>query len=458
MINFNSQDVANMYRRNQLANALQERMNAPTPVHTYQGFQAPISPLTGLTKALDVYSVYQNEKNQEKQYQDEKAAAEKKAQNIIDTQNEQATEFGNQFNPVLTEKMIGGNTSFTPTQYANAINAYGNPQEPTQASDMLNGEPTTYGRNEGTLQTTNTPRTREEIMRLESQGVGSNNPQINRISENSRLSRVADETAKALDVQAKNNLQEKIDARIENNIQKRESNIRDNETRSEINKANVELRKEITESNRLKLPPLNKGERYNAEGTVEQIPGSQLFIKNKGLHAADLASSQLTSSIDDNLGSNITKLLASPGFNSIYGIVGGRTLDFSDEAKSAATLRKQVVDALGPAGMLINKGAVGSIGTMALGEWEKVASYIASIKDTDNPDDVRKAFENALIILKRTRQIATDKYENEWGGSQYDTRKKVDAPIKGTPPTLVGTPPPSGTNIRTYNPKTRKFE
>jgi len=198
MINFNSQDVANMYRRNQLANALQERMNAPTPVHTYQGFQAPISPLTGLTKALDVYSVYQNEKNQEKQYQAEKAAAEQKAQKLIDTQNEQATEFGNQFNPVLTEKMIGGNTLFTPTQYADAINAYGNPQEPTQASDMLNGEPTTYGRNEGTLRTTSTPRTREEIMRLESQGVGSNNPQINRISENSRLSRGDAEKAQAL--------------------------------------------------------------------------------------------------------------------------------------------------------------------------------------------------------------------------------------------------------------------
>jgi len=197
MVNFNTQDVANTYRRNQYAQALQERMNAPIPVNTFQGFQAPVSPAAGIAKALDIYSVYQNEKNQEKQYQDEKAAAEQKAQKLIDTQNEQATEFGNQFNPVLTEKMIGGNTSFTPTQYANAINAYGNPQEPTQASDMLNGEPTTYGRNEGTLQTTSTPRTREEIMRLESQGAGSNNLGMNRIAQYNRDSRVADETAKA---------------------------------------------------------------------------------------------------------------------------------------------------------------------------------------------------------------------------------------------------------------------
>jgi len=197
MVNFNTQDVANMYRRNQLAQALQERMNAPTPVHTFQGFQAPTSPLTGISKALDMYTAKKYDDQQEEKYQAEKAAAEQKAQKLIDTQNEQATEFGKQFNPVLTEKMIGGNTSFTPTQYADAINAYGKPQEPTQASDMLNGEPTTYGRNEGTLQTTSTPRTREEIMGFESQGVGSNNPQINRIAENSRLSRVADETAKA---------------------------------------------------------------------------------------------------------------------------------------------------------------------------------------------------------------------------------------------------------------------
>ena len=78
MVNFNSQDVANMYRRNQLANALQERMNAPTPVHTYQGFQAPVSPLTGISKALDMYTAKKYDDQQEDKYQAEKAAAEQK--------------------------------------------------------------------------------------------------------------------------------------------------------------------------------------------------------------------------------------------------------------------------------------------------------------------------------------------------------------------------------------------
>ena len=79
MVNFNSQDVANMYRRNQLAQALQERMNAPAPVHTFQGFQAPVSPLTGISKALDMYTAKKYDDQQEEKYQAEKSAAEQKA-------------------------------------------------------------------------------------------------------------------------------------------------------------------------------------------------------------------------------------------------------------------------------------------------------------------------------------------------------------------------------------------
>ncbi len=92
IVNFNRQDVANAYRRNQYAQALQERMNAPIPVNTFQGFQAPVSPAAGIAKALDIYSVWQNEKNQEKQYQDEKAAAEQK---VLDENSRLEQERGN---------------------------------------------------------------------------------------------------------------------------------------------------------------------------------------------------------------------------------------------------------------------------------------------------------------------------------------------------------------------------
>ena len=92
MVNFNSQDVANMYRRNQLAQALQERMNAPAPVHTFQGFQAPVSPLTGISKALDMYTAKKYDDQQEEKYQAEKSAAEQK---VLDENSRLEQERGN---------------------------------------------------------------------------------------------------------------------------------------------------------------------------------------------------------------------------------------------------------------------------------------------------------------------------------------------------------------------------
>ena len=43
-INFNSQDVADMYRRNQYARMLQDQAAAPTEPYSYKGIQAPIQP------------------------------------------------------------------------------------------------------------------------------------------------------------------------------------------------------------------------------------------------------------------------------------------------------------------------------------------------------------------------------------------------------------------------------
>ena len=78
LINFNTQDVADMYRRQQLASMLQDRLNAPVERYSFQGFEAPISPLQGLAKGLDAYSVYKNQSNLDEKYAGDKAAAEHK--------------------------------------------------------------------------------------------------------------------------------------------------------------------------------------------------------------------------------------------------------------------------------------------------------------------------------------------------------------------------------------------
>jgi hypothetical protein len=376
-INFNSQDVADMYRRNQYARMLQDQANAPIERASYKGIEAPIHPVQGVAKLAAALLAGHQQNQMDERYSNEKAAAEQK----LVAEQERSNQAYNEFEAGLAPKPGFGASG--------SVEDYG-------GQEMM-------------------PKPRSDAERLAHlmRSRGSPDERIRSSAKNYL-------DYDAAQVQEKTRLDERERDRLDTQAQREQDQKNKDRTFKQTELASE--RSYNQQANR--QPPLNKGERYNKEtDTVEQIPGSQAYLKNKGLHAADLSSAQLTSSIDDNLGSNISKLLASPGFDSIFGIAGGLTPNVLPEAKSAATLRKQVMDAMGPAGMLINKGAVGSIGTMALGEWDKVASYIAAIKDTDNPEDARKAFENALIILKRTKQIATDKYENEWGGSQYDTRK-----------------------------------
>jgi len=157
MVNFNSQDVANMYRRNQLAQALQERMNAPTPVHTYQGFQAPISPLTGISKALDMYTAKKYDDQQEEKYQAEKVAAEQKVLNENSRLEQGRQDFVNDFTaPNRTEN-----------------------QMPDARSSIESGIPLDQIRPDvGTGEYTSTPKTPQEKLAFALSQQGSNNPLI----------------------------------------------------------------------------------------------------------------------------------------------------------------------------------------------------------------------------------------------------------------------------------------
>ena len=157
MVNFNSQDVANMYRRNQLANALQERMNAPTPVHTFQGFQAPISPLTGISKALDMYTAKKYDDQQEDKYQAEKVAAEQKVLDENSRLEQDRENFVSNLNqPIYSE---------TPM--------------PDARSSIESGIPLDQPRPDiGTGEYTSTPKTPQEKLAFALSQQGSNNPLI----------------------------------------------------------------------------------------------------------------------------------------------------------------------------------------------------------------------------------------------------------------------------------------
>ena len=210
-----------------------------------------------------------------------------------------------------------------------------------------------------------------------------------------------------------------------------------NKTRIEAARIGADVRKDV-----LTQGKLGPGQRFK-EGTneVELIPGTTQYLKAKNDHATDIAARDTIVGINQHVTKSIDKLVTSKGFDKIFGIIGGNTFNWSEDAKAAATARNQVVGALEAAGLAINKQANGSIGAMAVAEWPKMATYIAVIKNSDNPKDVKDALVGAKEVLDRTASIATSKYTNEYGGGQFDTSRKS-----------------SDGGVKKYNPATGKIE
>ena len=201
-----------------------------------------------------------------------------------------------------------------------------------------------------------------------------------------------------------------------------------NSTKIQTAQIGADVRKDV-----LTQGKLGPGQRFK-EGTneVELIPGTTQYLKAKNDHATDIAARDTIVGINQHVTKSIDKLANSKGFDKIFGLIGGNTFNWSDDAKAAATARNQVVGALEAAGLAINKQANGSIGAMAVAEWPKMATYIAVIKNSDNPKDVKDALVGAKEVLDRTASIAAGKYTNEYGGGQFDTsRKSSSAPSGG---------------------------
>jgi len=92
-INFNSQDVADMYRRNQYARMLQEQANAPIERPSYKGIEAPLHATQGAAKmAAALLAGYQYSSANES-YAKEKAAAEQKMVDERERSNQAYTDF-----------------------------------------------------------------------------------------------------------------------------------------------------------------------------------------------------------------------------------------------------------------------------------------------------------------------------------------------------------------------------
>ena len=92
-INFNSQDVADMYRRNQYARMLQEQANAPIERASYKGIEAPLHPVQGVAKMAAALLAGYQQNQMDERYANEKAAAEQKLVAERERSNQAYTDF-----------------------------------------------------------------------------------------------------------------------------------------------------------------------------------------------------------------------------------------------------------------------------------------------------------------------------------------------------------------------------
>ena len=120
LINFNSQDVADMYRRNQYARMLQEQANAPIERPSYKGIEAPLHATQGAAKmAAALLAGYQYSSANES-YAKEKAAAEQKMVAEQERRQNEFKEYGEQYNDKISQ-------GYSP-DYANSPSNYGTPE------------------------------------------------------------------------------------------------------------------------------------------------------------------------------------------------------------------------------------------------------------------------------------------------------------------------------------------
>ena len=92
-INFNSQDVADMYRRNQYARMLQDQAAAPIERSSYKGIEADIHPMQGVAKLTAALLAGYQQNRMDKSYANEKAAAEQKVVAERERSNQAYTDF-----------------------------------------------------------------------------------------------------------------------------------------------------------------------------------------------------------------------------------------------------------------------------------------------------------------------------------------------------------------------------
>ena len=219
---------------------------------------------------------------------------------------------------------------------------------------------------------------------------------------------------------------------------KRELATQANETKRDISKQHNETLRAVAS---MKLegtdkPKLKPGERMKADGTVEAIPGSDVYVKQSGLHSKDYGAlltmdtktTQAIKKIDDILDPKNTG-----AFNSNF---GGYTAYLTERLPGATQDVRQKIESiksdLKTAGLEIIRSG-GAIGQMTEREWPIVEKMIDAIDPRLSEHAAREAFQNIKTYLGSIRANATTAYDTEWGETQFYKGKKTSPSTKPQP-------------------------
>lgn len=171
------------------------------------------------------------------------------------------------------------------------------------------------------------------------------------------------------------------------------------------------------------IPKLKQGERWNAEKeVVEAVPGSDIYIKQSGLHSKDYNANQTAKLKFGNAIDKIKELLDPKNKDAFESNFGGYTAEVTKYTPGAANTMRNKIESiksdLKSAGLELMRSG-GSIGQMTEREWPIVERVIANITPQLDDETAKTELQRVITYLGGIKNNAQDVYDTEWGQSQY---------------------------------------
>jgi len=170
---------------------------------------------------------------------------------------------------------------------------------------------------------------------------------------------------------------------------------------------------------------LKPGERMTAEGTVEAVPGSDLYTKQKANYTKDYKGATTVVDKIAEAQAKIDRITSEDNASGFAGNFGGynaayATQYFPGQTQDVASDIESLKADLKNAGLeLIRNG--GSIGQITEREWPIIEQQLATLTPMLGEAKARDILANVSARLKNIADRALETYDMQWGETQFYT-------------------------------------